>query len=62
MLAIKNQSLSVDFLKELIEKWKAENSVNLKPFTLHQYELILKLLSVKDIVFRTSKQAVHHAN
>lgn len=51
MLAIKNQSLSVDFLKELIEKWKAENSVNLKPFTLHQYELILKLLSVKDIVF-----------
>ena len=38
-----------------------ENSVDIKPFTPPQYELILKLLSVKEIVERTSRQGVRTA-
>ena len=37
------------------------NEVDMKPFTLREYELILKLLSIKDIIFRTSRQAVTSA-
>lgn len=58
MLTIRNQSLSIDFLKEIVQRWIIENDVDIKLFTPNEYELILKLLSIKDIIFRTSRQAV----
>lgn len=33
----------------------------MRPFSTGEYELILKLLSVKDIIFRTSRQTINLA-